>query len=404
MTENVDANTTVTAAAKPDDRDSLLGHADALRTIGRHDEAVDVYRRMIRDDPADAEPYWRLANLKNERFLPDEIEAMHQHLSFDHVTGETRAQFLFALGKACEDDADFTRAFRFYKEGNATRRPRERYNSRETRATFDRITRIFDAAVLARGTTTGHQSITPIFIVGVPHSGSTLIEQILATHGSVDGAGELAALDRLADSIDGPQALRDASADELQRLGAAYIEGTADARGAAPAFTDRCLTNFRHIGLIHLVLPDARIIDVRRHPLDSCLGAFKQLFDGGHAYSYDLAELGDYYLAYRQLMEHWHSNLPGRVHDLHYENLIADPEAEIRRLLDYCGLAWEEDCLKFYATDRPIRSPSSEQVRQPIYRDALQHWRHFESELGDLIAALRPVLDTLPSDQRPVSD
>ena len=336
-------------------------------------------RELIRSNPADAEAYWRLACLHNVRFEPNEVEAMHEHLAFDHVTGETRAQFLFALGKACEDDGDYKRALRFYKEGNATRRAAESYDPLETRTRHSVLIETFTAEFLERTAGLGSPDASPIFIVGMPMSGMTLLEQILAAHSRVDGTGETQALDAVIGSAAYPESLREADADMLRKLAAAYLDAVAAYRGDAERFIDTTPTNFKHIGLIHLLLPNAKIIDARCHPLESCIGAFKQLFVRGHPYSYDLQELGDYYLEYRRMMNHWHTVLPGKVLDVCYEDLVANPGAQVRRLLDHCGLGWEDGCLDFPRFDR-----SSE------------YWQHFENELGDLVETLQPLLQELP--------
>ncbi len=395
-------------SANPGHRDCLIGLGHMLRTVGRHDEAVRAYRETIERHPSDAEAYWSLANMKSVRFRPAEVDAMHRHLSFDQLEDEARAQLLFALGKASEDDADYKRAFRFYREGNSIRRGLESYDPVATQTLHDRLIACFDAAFFDARRGSGAADPDPIFVVGLPRSGSTLIEQILASHENVQGTRELPDLERIVAGLDYPEALAGLDAAGFAELARRYLGATERYRGGAgrersERFTDKMPTNFRHVGLIHLMLPNARIIDARRHPLDSCLSSYRQLFARGHPYTYDLFELGEYYVEYRRLMDHWHAVLPGRVLDVQYEHLVAEPEAGIRRLLEYCGLDWDDRCLSFYETERAIESASSEQVRQPIYWTSVNTWRRYEPWIEDLTETLEPVLRMLPSGDRPAS-
>ena len=394
---------------QPDHGGSLAGLGHVLKTIGLQDEAVETYRDCIRTHPAFGEAYWSLANLKTFRFTDDEIEVMERHVDDERLPEETRINFHFALGKAYEDGGDFARAFSSYDRGNATRRMNESYDPVQTETIHDRIIETFTADFFEDNMGTGDPDGAPIFIVGLPRSGSTLIEQILASHSQVDGTHELPDLARVIRTInqrrpDGasyPEAMRHFEREELADLGRQYLESTRWHRRGKPYFTDKMPNNFACVGLLQLILPNAKIINARRHPLDSCMGSYKQLFFRGQAFTYDLIELGEYYLQYQRLMDHWNRVLPGLVLDVHYEELVMEQDAQTRRLLAHCGLPWEEGCLRFYETNRAVNTASSEQVRQPIYRGSINSWRRFEPQLAPLIEVLEPLLHELPEDQRP---
>ncbi len=399
-----------TALAKqPTHGGSLAGLGHALKTVGRQDEAVDTYRKCIREYPAFGEAYWSLANLKTFRFTDDEVATMEQHVDSDKLLEETRVNLNYALGKAYEDRGDFDDAFFRYSKGASLRRVNESYDPVETETIHDRIIASLTAEFLEAHAGEGDPDPAPIFIVGLPRSGSTLLEQILASHSQVDGTHELPDLVRIIRSInrnrrrDGayPEALLGYSADGFVALGREYLDSTQRHRGGALYFTDKMPNNFACIGLIHLILPNAKIINARRHPLDSCVGSFKQLFYKGQAFTYDLVELGEYYLQYQRLMDHWHTVLPGKVLDVQYEDMVRHQERETRRLLAHCGLPWEDHCLEFYKTDRAVNTASSEQVRQPIYAGSINAWRRFEAHLGPLIEVLEPLLVRLPAESQP---
>ncbi len=386
---------------QPHNADSLLALGHTFRTIGRRDEAVAAYKRVIDVKRDEGEAYWSLANLKNYRFGADAIESMLALVDRDDISGQSRSCICFALGKAFEDEGDFDSAFKYFERGNKIRRKSESYDPVETQAATDRLISVIDAAFMHDAPRSTASGPVPIFIVGLPRSGSTLIEQILASHSQVQGTRELPALERIVQSLNGPDAAAAGYPEVLSRLDAAaltelgdrYLAATDAHRDNSPYFTDKMPNNFRHVGLISLILPEAKIVDVRRNPLDSCMGGFKQLFARGQAFSYDLFEMGEYYLEYHRLMEHWHSVLPGRVLTVHYEELVADLPGQARRLLDYCNLPFEQACLDFHRTERPIESASSEQVREPIYTSAVEHWRNYEPHIAELIETLRPVLD-----------
>lgn len=391
-------------AADPDHAPALMGLGHARKTLGDRDGAVRAYRDCLALTPDAGEVWWSLANLKTFRFSPADLEAMERLLASDQASALARASVAFALGKAAEDAGEHERAFACFAQANALQRQRVRYDPVQTEAVNDRIIEVFDSAFFSRRLGQGRPEADPIFIVGLPRSGSTLIEQILASHPDVDGTSELPTLGRLAGEIgrfrsDGvayPEAIRDLEPADLDALGQAYLARTRHHRTGRPRFTDKMPNNFASIGLIHAILPNARIIDARRHPMDACMGAFKQMFARGQTFTYDLFELGEYYIQYDRLMGWWDKMLPGRVLRVHYEDVVLDQEAQTRRILDYCGLDWNAACLDFHRTRRAVNTASSEQVRQPLFRDALGAWRRYEAQLGDLYDQLRPVIEALP--------
>jgi len=389
----------------------LLDLGFALKTIGCRDEAVAAYREIIRAHPESADAYWALAEIKTVDFEPAEVDTMEKHVGNENLTEEARVKLCFALGKAYDDRGEYSRAFHYYGRGNSMRRMHVRHDALEYQAMIDRLIEVFGAQRFRQQSSGSDSDPVPIFIVGLPRSGSTLIEQVLASHSHVEGTRELPDLQHLIgtinsrspDDLEYPEALRHLNDDDLFGLGRQYLESTKRYRSGKPFFADKMPNNFNHVGLIRLILPNARVIDARRHPLDSCLGSFKQLFIKGQPFTYDLDDLGEYYLQYRRLMDHWHERLPGYVHEVQYEELVETPEEVIRDLLKYCGLPWESSCLKFHETDRAVDSASSQQVRQPIYSSSVNNWRHYEYHLGELIEILQPVLDKLPEEQRPAS-
>ena len=381
-----------------------LGHA--LKTIGRTSEAIDAYHRAIALDPLFGDAYWSLANLKTFDFTDQEVSAMTAAAASGRCLPREYPALCFALGKAYEDRGRYTEAFAQYQRGNAQRRTEVRYSAEENHAATEDLIRACTAELFERNTGHGCPDPSPIFIVGLPRSGSTLVEQMLASHSQVDGTAELPEIIEIARRLSGkrrptdvsryPDILLQLDAGQLRELGEEYIERTRIQRGDAPYFIDKMPNNFPHVGLIHLILPNARIIDTRRHPMASCFSAFKQLFATGQNFSYDLTDLGRYYADYVALMAHWDRVLPGVVLRVFYEETVRDTEGAVRRLLDYCGLPFEDRCLRFYETERAVRTASSEQVRQPIYSDAVEHWRNFEPQLEGLRAALGTALTDYP--------
>lgn len=386
-----------------------LGLGNTLKTVGRQAEAIEAYRQATVLRPESSEAWWSLSNLKTFRFEDGEIATMERQLELPALSDEARVQFCFALAKASEDRSDYSRAFELYARGNRTRRALEDYDPVQTEVINERIIKVFDAGFVARHAGCGHPDPAPIFVVGLPRSGSTLIEQILASHSEVDATHELPEVGRLIqqinrdrnDRISYPEAVLDFSDDSWAALGRSYIEQTRQYRHDAPRFIDKNPNNFASIGLLGLALPNARFINARRHPIDTCLSCYKQLFAKGQPFTYDLIELGEYYLQYAAMMAHWHAVLPGRVLDVQYESVVADQVGETRRLLEFCGLPWEEACLTYYETERAIRTASSEQVRRPIYDSSVGIWRNYERELAELIEVLEPILGRTGYDSSP---
>jgi tetratricopeptide (TPR) repeat protein len=382
-----------------------MSYGHALKTAGRAPEGVRAYRRTLELDPGLGEAWWSLANLKTYRFDPPDLALMRAQLERTDLQTEDRFHFHFALGKTLEDQQDYRGSFEHYRRGNALRRAQVHYETPRMLELVARTKAFFTPELFAARAGQGAPAADAIFIVGLPRAGSTLIEQILASHSQVEGTMELADLPAIAqqvgahaaDAVRYPEALASLDAAQLRALGEEYLERTRIQRKTGRAFfIDKLPNNFLHTGLIHLILPNARIIDARRHPLGCCFSAFKQHFARGQNYTYDLGELGTYYRAYVELMAHIDAVLPGRVHRVLYERMIEDTEGEVRRLLDYCGLPFEADCLRFYENERAVRTASSEQVRSPIYREGMDQWRPYEPWLEPLKSALGPVIDAYP--------
>ena len=381
-----------------------LNYGHALRTTGRLDDTVTAYRRCIAIAPGLGEAYWSLANLKTVSFSPAEMKAMAVEVERPDLEAADRLHLHFALGKALEDKARYEPSFHHYAEGARLRHAERPYDAGELTERVARAKALFTPEFFA-GRPGGDPSDDPILIVGLPRSGSTLVEQILASHSQVEGTHELPDIGFIAGDLSlsspgspvAPYPDGLAALDPARRaaLGARYLESASVHRTLGRRyFIDKMPNNFEHVGLIHLILPRAKIIDIRRHPLGSGFAAFKQHFAEGQAFSYDLADIGAYYRDYVDLMRHIDAVLPGRVHRVIYEDLVEDTESEVRRLLDYCRLPFEAGCLKFHENSRAVRTVSSEQVRRPIFRDGLEQWRNYEPWLGPLKAALGPALQT----------
>jgi tetratricopeptide (TPR) repeat protein len=386
-------------ARTPDRPQIWLSYGHALKTAGRRDESVAAYNRCVELAPGLGDAYWSLANLKTMPFSPDQEKAMRVQLERPDLEGEDRLHLHYALGKALEDRGDYRESFDHYARGAAIRREMAPYDADEAHAEMLRAEAMFTPAFFAARPDVGSAARDPIFIVGLPRSGSTLIEQILASHSAVEGTMELPDIAFLARRLGGVGAkgngsrylegLAELDGGALAALGEEYLERTRIHRKLGrPLFVDKMPNNFHHIGLIHLILPGARIIDARRHAMASCFSAFKQHFARGHAFSYDLTDLGRYYRDYARLMHHFDAVLPGRVHRVTYENMVEDTEGQVRRLLDHCGLPFEAGCLRFHENTRAVRTASAEQVRRPIFREGLDQWRNYEPWLGPLREAL----------------
>jgi tetratricopeptide (TPR) repeat protein len=380
-----------------------LSFGHALRTAGRLDEAIAAYDRCVEMAPGMGEVYWSFANLKTVPFTAQRESAMREQLARGDLADDDRLHLHYALGKALEDRGDYARSFEHYAEGARLRRAAMPYDADAAHDAMLRARELFTADFFAARAGAGSPAPDPIFIVGLPRSGSTLIEQILASHSAVEGTMELPDITTLARGLgksgsktaEGryPNLLGELERPALAALGEAYLAGARVHRKLGrPFFIDKMPNNFHHIGLIQLILPNARVIDARRGAMAACFSAFKQHFARGQGFSYDLNDLGRYYRDYVEVMDHYDSVLPDRIHRVHYEELVDNTEWEIRRLLDYCGLAFETACLNFYQNDRAVRTASSEQVRRPIFREGLDQWRKFEPWLGPLKEALGPDL------------
>jgi predicted Zn-dependent protease len=377
-----------------------LGHA--LKTVGRLPEAIDAYRAAAAARPNFGDAYWSLANLKTYRFDEAEIARMRAEEAAPATVLEDRYHLCFALGKALEDRDEIDDSWHFYDRGNALKRSENHYRPDVFETNTRKQKEICTAAFFRTRSGWGAAQRDPIFIVGLPRSGSTLIEQILASHSMVEGTQELAEIQRIVLELQGrdpdlddpryPSVLADMSADEFLGLGEKYLADTQVYRSGKAHFIDKMPNNFRHIGLIHLMLPNAKIIDARREPMACCFSNLKQLFAQGQEFTYSVEDIARYYRTYLALMQHWDEALPGRVLRVHHEDIVADLESSVRRILDYCGLPFEQACVDFHKTERSVRTPSSEQVRQPIFRDGLDQWKKFEPYLAPLREALGDAL------------
>ena len=385
----------------PNQARAQMSYGHTLHAVGRIDESVEAYKTCIRLSPEVGEAYWSLANLKTFRFSEEDIDNMRKQVTTEGGDPDDQSHLAFALGKALEDRKQFDESFDFYKRGNAIRRISHRHNLKVNVLDSLRQVRTCTPELFEKRKGWGCQAPDPIFIVGLPRAGSTLLEQILASHSQVEGTAELMDIiaisrklaDKKRENPAGkyPEVLAELTEDQVRELGESYLETTRIQRTTdAPFFIDKLPNNFLHVGLIHLILPNSKIIDARRHPMGGCFSGFKQLFARGQTFTYSLEDIGKYYRDYVRVMDHWDRTLPGRVHRVQYEEMVSDTEAQIRALLDYCGLEFEEQCLRFYETDRSIRTPSAEQVRKPIYKEGMEQWRYFEAYLDPLKEALGP--------------
>jgi tetratricopeptide (TPR) repeat protein len=379
-----------------------IGHT--LKTLGRYGQSVEAYHAAAAARPGFGDAYWSLANLKTYAFTDGELARMRAEESAGGGSRIDRYHLCFALGVALEKRGDYEQSFRYYEKGNALKRSEIRYRpelvERNTRLQKEVCTSAFFGARRPAGAADS----SPIFILGLPRSGSTLLEQILASHSAVEGTHELANIPRIVADLQGrdgdsmdpryPRVLADMQLDEFRRLGEKYLQDTRAYRTGKPRFIDKMPNNFRHLGLIRLLLPGAKVIDARREPMGCCFSNLKQLFASGQEFTYGVEDIARYYRTYLELMRHWDQVLPGWVLRVHYEDVVDDLEGSVRRVLDFCGLPFEAQCLDFHNTQRSVRTASSEQVRQPLYRDGLEQWKNFEPWLGPLKAALGDALTT----------
>ena len=378
--------------------DLHLSIAHSLKTLGRREEAIAAYRAAAAARSAYGDAWWSLANLKTYRFEDGELERMREAESAATTSVVDRYHLCFALGKALEDQEQYEKSFEYYARGNALKRAESRYRPEVFELNTRLQIEVCTPELFARNTDGGVRAADPIFIVGLPRSGSTLIEQILASHSAVEGTHELADLPRIVVDLQGrdwsldnpryPAVLSQMSAADFRRLGEKYLSDTRVYRTGKARFIDKMPNNFRHLGLIHLMLPNARIIDARREPMACCFSNFKQLFAAGQEFTYSFEDIGRYYRTYVELMEHWDTVLPGKVLRIQHEDVVGHLERNVRRMLEFCGLEFEPACLEYYKTERSVRTASSEQVRQPIYKEGIDQWRNFEPWLGPLKAAL----------------
>ena len=381
----------------PDDPATLTSRGHALKTVGQQDEAVTSYRKAIAARPGHGDAYYALANLKTYRFTDDEVAAMRAQADRSDIAFMDRVHLAFALGKAYEDRKAYEDSFRFYELGNTLKRQQTGYSADKMTAELAAQQAACTPVLFDEKAGAGNGARDPIFIVGLPRAGSTLLEQILASHSQIDGTLELPNILALAHRLRGrkagqsryPDILHDIPAERFTEFGTAFLDDTRIHRQGAPFFIDKMPNNFRHIGLIHLIMPNATIIDARRDPMDCCFSGFKQLFAEGQDFTYGLTEIGRYYHDYTRLMDHWDKVLPGKVLRVQHEDVLDDLEGQTRRMLDHIGLPFESACLDFHRTDRAVRTASSAQVRRPINRSGQNAWKPYAAWLGDLREALQ---------------
>jgi tetratricopeptide (TPR) repeat protein len=391
---------------EPDVPNVLMGHGHALKTLGNQSRALKSYRAAIKNKPDFGEVYWSMANLKVFNFEDKEVNAMLDQVEEEDLSDNEEIHFRFALGKAFEDKKDYPKAWHYYHTGNQLQRTSVDHFPVEMEIRHDLIKEVFNQEFLKERSNIGYDCPDPILIVGLPRSGSTLIEQILASHSQVEGTSELPILGNLAQSIgqhrnDGvqyPKAVLDLRNKDWLAYGQQYIDEAQRHRTTSkPFFTDKLPNNFPLIGLLSIILPNAKVINARRHPFDSCLGAYKQLFSKGQNFTYDMLDLAHYYQQYDAMIKHWHQVLPGKILDVHYEQTVDDLDTQVRRILDFCELPFEQSCIDFHQTERAVKTASSEQVRQPIYKGALGTWRRYEQFLGLWQEQLGDIIEELPA-------
>jgi tetratricopeptide (TPR) repeat protein len=399
----------------PTDADLHLSIAHALKTLGRREEAIDSYRLAMNCRPNFGDAYWSLANLKTYRFTDEELLQLRAAQDGPFNAAADRYQLSFALGKALEDRGEYAESFHYYALGNALKRSESKYRPEIIETNTRQQIAVCTPEFFASHRDVGAKNPDPIFIVGLPRSGSTLIEQILASHTQVEGTQELADIQRIVVNLQGrdpdlnnpryPRTLGHMAVEDFLALGEKYLAdtrvyrtgkaagGAAGTSSPVPYFIDKMPNNFRHLGLIHLMLPNAKIIDARREPMACCFSNLKQLFANGQEFTYSIDDIARYYRTYLELMRHWDTVLPGRILRVHHEDVVENLEGSVRRILDFCGLQFEPQCVEFHKTERSVRTASSEQVRQPLYREGLDQWKHFEPWLGPLQNALGDALN-----------
>ncbi len=385
-----------------------IGRGHMLKVLGHSDDSVAAYESATRLRPELGDAWWSLARLPSYEFAEPQIEEIKHQLGASDGS-EARLGLHFALARHAEKLEDFEMAWEHYRIGNDLKRSTVNYDPVQIEVMHDSIIDVFDEELFGRAQIQQRPEATPVFIVGMPRSGSTLVEQILASHREVQGTSELPYMGMLSEALAGkqsgnvkyPESVRNLTGEQLLAFGRSYLRHTRDARTQNLAyFTDKMPANFVHAGLIHLALPQARIIDVRRNALDTCIGNYRQLFARGKNFTYDLTECAEYYLEYVRIMDHWEDVLPGRILRIDYEDVVADVETEARRMLEYCGLPWDDACLRFHENLRAVNTASAEQVRLPIYRHGMGYWKHYEPWLDDVREILRPMPAAQPERNR----
>ena len=387
----------------PADADVHLSIAHAQKTLGRRQEAIESYRKAADCRPEFGDAYWSLANLKTYRFMDEELLRLRAAQAAPTTAAADRYHIAFALGKALEDLGEYAESFHYYELGNALKRAESNYGAEIIENNTRRQIEVCTAEFFATRRGYGAQNPDPIFIVGLPRSGSTLIEQILASHSQVEGTQELANIQHIVSNLRGrdpdlsnpryPRILAEMTEEEFLKLGEQYLATTQVYRSGKPFFIDKMPNNFRHLGLIHLILPNARIIDARREPMACCFSNLKQLFANGQEFTYSIEDIARYYRTYLELMRHWDRVLPGRILRIYHEDVVDDLAGNVGRILEFCALPFEPQCIEFHKTERSVRTASSEQVRQPINREGLDQWKHFEPWLAPLKDALGDALE-----------
>ena len=373
---------------KPDSPRVYLSLGHVYKTMGDIDNSIESYKETIKYNNLSGEAYWSLANLKTYKFTNNEIEEMEKALKSE-MSDIEKCQMYFALGKAYEVEKDFDNSFKNYSKGNKIKKEESEYSSMDTTDNTSKVIQFFNEKKLMQLSSSKTLDRDPIFVLGMPRSGSTLIDQIISSHSMVDGTQELPNIIKIAADLKRknnlyPEILDEIDEDEITELGEKYLNGTRWARDSAPFFIDKMPNNFIHIGLIKTILPNAKIIDTRRDAMDTCFSCFKQFFARGQLFTYSLEDLGKYYSDYIKAMNHWHKVFGDQIYTVHYDNVINDTENTIKELIKYCELPFENECLEFYKSSRPVKTPSAEQVRQPIYKSGLNYWKNFEEHLQPL--------------------
>lgn len=386
---------------EPDDAYALAGLGHMLRIEGQKDEAVSAYEKCTALHPEFGFTWWYLASIKGYRITDENLQVMHEQITSKKLSAKFETPIHFALARAYESRGDFDAAWQAYEIGNRLKRQQVNYQPQRNKETHDAIIEQFNPELLNRRQSTANSQATPIFILGLPRSGSTLIEQIITSHSMVEGTGELPYIFMLSSSLgtqrgDGlvyPEVMKELSDTQIESLGKVYDYHTGSHRKLKlPYFTDKMPANFAHVGFINMILPNAKIIDARRHPMSTCVANYRQLYAQGKNQSYDLVEMAEYILEYSRVMDHWQAVLPGKVLSVQYENVVENLEEQVRTILEFCELPWEDACVDFHQNPRPVNTASSEQVREPIYTDAVDFWKHYESKLEPISKLLEPLM------------